>query len=105
MTDEDLDFAVQVICTNLSDIEPEAQHPIFNPETCGFREIGHIGIIACIFPFDEAVFITHCEWNDGEETEYTTAYKISEIEKFDPPIFIEETPLAKAIKLVQITRE
>lgn len=101
MKDEDLDFGVQVICTELSDV---VEHHIFNEATSQFREVGHIGRVVSMFPISDAVMVAHAEYVDGQIREYLTAYYTREIEKFDPPSLVEETPLAKAIKLVQITR-
>lgn len=107
MVDE-LDFGTEVICSNLANFYPPVGDPVFNEVTCQFREVGHIGIISSVFPNRDAVWITHREFNGEEEVEFITAYRVSEIEKFNSLFIIEESELVKAINkmnLIQITAE
>ena len=103
----EIDFGVEVICTQLmTTIKSKWNNIIFNPATCKYREVGHIGVVSAVFPMDNCVHVTHQEYFEGETTEFTTAYHIQELEIFNPPRLIEDTPLAKAIQnLVQITRD
>jgi hypothetical protein len=102
----DLDFGQQVICRKVDVIEPTTEDPIYNEYTCKFRDVGHIGTIVAVFPEHGSVLVAHHEDRDGNIVEFLTAYRTSEIEKFDPPRLIEDTKLAKAItNFVQITRD
>jgi hypothetical protein len=101
-----IELGTEVICYRLmTTIKARWQNAIFNTETCRHRAEGHIGVVTAFFPNTNCVHVAHQEYKNGEVREFITGYHLDEIKPFNPPTIIKETPLAKAIKLVQITRE